>query len=500
MAFGWSAGDIFTAIKFIIDVASALDDISGARKEFRQSATFLRNLDKSLSPLRTFTALDAQPEYKADIEEEVDAIRRPIETFMTDVEGMAKKLGTGLEPGAAGSSRGVDKGGGRFSAFKAFRHVGSKLEWHYFTSKKAMALQKDIEGHLRIIDTLMQRLTIDMLHQLQANMKGDIQETIESSLNTHLSPFKSAITAELSQHNDLSRATWVGQLEEILERYLGSQRAVLTPSPGPPRYTPNHSRNPSPTPTPTKYTTEMIKRDVAHLQSLLIPVHEIDIPLSTDGVTADLEITHRLRLWLASEESEILWIQGNTVDSQINTPSIAIDTVAAARAANVSVLWYKCQRLDASGNEISQTRLFLDLLVSLLHQLLQSTPCDFLNDVGALVPGFESMDASSDSIRTALDLLAEIMVYGTTQPDHRIVVIDGLDLLGYSSDNLLEDHTKDLLDRLRAPLGEAPTKTLITTTDQTTLLLDIIGQENVIDASQFSGLNGFIPFAEFGEK
>lgn len=38
--------------------------------------------------------------------------------------------------------------------------MGSKLEWHYFTSKKAMALQKEIEGHLRIIDTLMQRLTV----------------------------------------------------------------------------------------------------------------------------------------------------------------------------------------------------------------------------------------------------------------------------------------------------------------------------------------------------
>jgi hypothetical protein len=243
----------------------------------------------------------------------------------------------------------------------------------------------------------------------------------------------------------------------------------------------------------------MLKRDVAHLQSLLIPVHEIDIPLSIDGVTADLEITHRLRLWLASEESEILWIQGNTADSQRNTPSIAIDTVAAARAANVSVLWYKCQRLDVSGNEISQTRLFLDLLVSLLHQLLQIIPCGFLKDIEALVPGFESLDASSDSIRTALDLLAEIMVYGSTQSDHRIVVIDGLELLGYSSDTLLGDHTKDLLDRLRSSLGGAPTKTLITTTDQTTLLLDIIGQENVIDASQFGGLNGFIPFAEFGE-
>jgi hypothetical protein len=165
MAFGWSAGDIFTAIKFIIDVASALDDISGARKEFRQSTTFLRNLDKSRAPLRTFTALDARPEYKADIEEKVDAIRRPIETFMTDVEGMAKKLGTNMEPGAGGSSgAGADRGGRRFPSFKSLRHVGSKLEWHYFTSKKAIALQMEIEGHLRIIDTLMQRLTMwDML-------------------------------------------------------------------------------------------------------------------------------------------------------------------------------------------------------------------------------------------------------------------------------------------------------------------------------------------------
>jgi hypothetical protein len=161
MAFGWSAGDIVAAIKFIFDVASALDDISGARKEFRQSATFLRNLDKSLAPLRTFTALDARPEYKADIEEEVDAIRRPIETFMTDVEGMAKKLGTHLDPGAGGS-RGAetDRGGSSFGSFKSLRHMGSKLEWHYFTSKKAAALQMEIEGHLRIIDTLMQRLTM----------------------------------------------------------------------------------------------------------------------------------------------------------------------------------------------------------------------------------------------------------------------------------------------------------------------------------------------------
>jgi len=338
-----------------------------------------------------------------------------------------------------------------------------------------------------------------MLHQLQANMKGDIQETIESSLNTHLSPFKSAITAELSQHDDLSRATWVGQLEEILERYLGSQRAVLTPSPGPPRYTPNHSRNPSPSPTPTKYTTNMMERNLAHLRSLLIPLHEIDIPPVIDGLTADLEITHRLRLLLASEKSGILWIQEATAGSQTNNPSLATATVAAARAANVTVLWYKCERLDLSGNEILRAKLFLDLLISLLVQLLQSMTCEHLHDFGASSFAVFSLDASPESILTALHLLNNA-IYGSSDSNHRIVVLDGLELLDYSDDKILDDNIKTLLSMLQGPSPGTPIKTLVTTEDQTTLLLDIIAQEKVLDSSQLSGLEGFIPFVEFEGK
>ena len=146
MAFGWSAGDILAALKFVVDVAQALDDVNGAPKEFRQASSFLRNLDKALAPLRTFTALEAKPEYKADIESEVQAIRTPIEAFMKDVEGMAKRFG--------------DAGVSKTGRFRILKNVGSKLEWHYSTSKKAIGLQKEVEEHLRIIDTLMQRLTL----------------------------------------------------------------------------------------------------------------------------------------------------------------------------------------------------------------------------------------------------------------------------------------------------------------------------------------------------
>lgn len=149
MAFGWSAGDILAALKFIIDVAQALDDVNGAPQGFRKASSFLRSLDKTLAPLQN-AALDANPEYKADIESEVEAIRTPIEAFMKDVEGMAKQFGDGSQSTAQQGTR----------RFGFLRNVGSKLEWHYSTSKKAIALQKEIEGRLKIIDMLMQRLTL----------------------------------------------------------------------------------------------------------------------------------------------------------------------------------------------------------------------------------------------------------------------------------------------------------------------------------------------------
>lgn len=143
MAFGWSASDVLAALNFIVDAAQALDDSEGAGKDFRQASAFLRHLDQALKPLQTFEALDTTPDYKVQIETQIAAIRSPIETFMKDVEGMAKQLGV--------PSRGH---------FRRFKNVHRKWEWHYFTSKKAIALQKDIERHLNILDTLMQRLLL----------------------------------------------------------------------------------------------------------------------------------------------------------------------------------------------------------------------------------------------------------------------------------------------------------------------------------------------------
>lgn len=144
MAFGWSAGDILTAINFILDVASALDDISGAGNDYRNTTSFLEDLSEhALAPLLTCPALEAYPEYKASINKQVNAIKEPVEKFIGKVKGLEKDLGVPHK--------------GRVRFFKGWK---GKLKWHFFTAKQAETLKGEIEPHIRIIDQLMARLPV----------------------------------------------------------------------------------------------------------------------------------------------------------------------------------------------------------------------------------------------------------------------------------------------------------------------------------------------------
>jgi rubrerythrin len=131
MAFGWSVGDILSAINFIIEIANGLDEVDGAAKQFREASVFLRDLNTTLKPLQTFTVLDTKPTYKKEIENQVEAIRTPIETFINDddVKALQKSLG-------------VVKTG----HFRTFRDVKNKLKWQFSTSEKALNLQKVWRG------------------------------------------------------------------------------------------------------------------------------------------------------------------------------------------------------------------------------------------------------------------------------------------------------------------------------------------------------------------
>jgi hypothetical protein len=143
MSFGWPAGDIATAVKLIYNLIQALDTCDGAAGDYREAVGFLQDLKRTLDPLQTLAALNAYPSYARGIEEQVTQIREPIESFL---KGVVK-----FEPAL----------GGKASAGH-HRHVFRKLQWHLLSSKEVLALKKKVGSHMRVIDTLLQRLTLSV--------------------------------------------------------------------------------------------------------------------------------------------------------------------------------------------------------------------------------------------------------------------------------------------------------------------------------------------------
>jgi hypothetical protein len=76
-----------------------------------------------------------------DIEEQVAHIKGPLEEFLTAVLKYEPSLGAAAKEGH-------------------HRHILRKLQWYMFMSKKVLDLRRKIESHMRIIDTLMHRLTL----------------------------------------------------------------------------------------------------------------------------------------------------------------------------------------------------------------------------------------------------------------------------------------------------------------------------------------------------
>ena len=134
-------GDIAAALTVAYNLIQALDNVDGAAGDYREAVSFLQHLKRTLEPLQTFTAWSAYPEYGADIAEQVDYIREPVEQFLAKV--------LKFEPCLGEKARGGNH-----------RHVLRKLQWYMFMSKKVVTLEKKIGSHMRVIDSLMQRFTM----------------------------------------------------------------------------------------------------------------------------------------------------------------------------------------------------------------------------------------------------------------------------------------------------------------------------------------------------
>ena len=104
---------------------------------------FLQDLKRTLEPLQRIANLDADSTYGPEIAEQVKHIRGPVEDFL--------KSSIEYEPAL-----------GKKAASGPHRHVWKKLKWFVWQEKKAAALKTKIEGHMRIIDTLVQQLILSV--------------------------------------------------------------------------------------------------------------------------------------------------------------------------------------------------------------------------------------------------------------------------------------------------------------------------------------------------
>jgi hypothetical protein len=144
MSFGWSAGDIATAIAVIYNLIQALDDANGAVKDYREAVAFLDGLRRVLEPLQTFSDWGAYPAHGRDIGQQVNLIKLPIKEFLDTILKYEPSLGEDA----------------RRSWQRRLPTTLRKLQWHIFMTKKVLSLRAKIESHMRILDSLMQRLTL----------------------------------------------------------------------------------------------------------------------------------------------------------------------------------------------------------------------------------------------------------------------------------------------------------------------------------------------------
>ncbi|CAG8952950.1 hypothetical protein HYFRA_00007665 [Hymenoscyphus fraxineus] len=196
MSFGWSAGDIAQAIALVVKVVRALDGVDGAGASYCEAVAFLTRLKRTLEPLQTVSALRLLPNYADNIRELVDEIQDPISHFLA-LTAEFEQLG---------------------SHSKHHQHIVKKLQWRFKTSKKVDELRRGIESRLGILDSFLQRVTLETVVSMEAKLgeqlRRNFQEVVDPRLVSILQQQLQPVTERLVETQMLSQQLQ----EEILSK------------------------------------------------------------------------------------------------------------------------------------------------------------------------------------------------------------------------------------------------------------------------------------------
>lgn len=318
---------------------------------------------------------------------------------------------------------------------------------------------------------------------MPADIKSGYDETLEEKLNVHFPAFQAVLLSELSKRDHAMQAAWESEISRVLEKYLGSQRLILTTTPS--------VEEPAPA-VANVVTPAALKAYSAHLKSRYQSklVEDCNFPLH--GIPADSEITGRLQSWWGSETSEILWVQAPPLD--IAEKSFASYVVALSQAADFPAMTYFCQRVNADGYPLSQSDSFIDLVYSLIYQLCSCITDDISDPVDLSDSRFSTLDGTLRSVPDAFSLFKDLL---SLKSGRQLLIIDGIEILDYSNDPCFEAYLKTLFQIIGGRDENNVIKTLITTEGHSGVVLDQVGWENTVDASLSSSADGFYSISEF---
>ncbi|KAE9377696.1 hypothetical protein N431DRAFT_478870 [Stipitochalara longipes BDJ] len=168
MSLGWSARDIAQTLSLLVKLVRALDGADGAASEYREAVAFLKRLKRTLEPLQTLSALNLQAARREEIREAVEKIKEPVEKFLAITARFESSLG------AYAQSK------------HHYQNVGRKLQWGFMASRKVNDLRKSIEGHVIVLNNLLQRLTLETIISMQSSLSGELQRVFTETLDPRL--------------------------------------------------------------------------------------------------------------------------------------------------------------------------------------------------------------------------------------------------------------------------------------------------------------------------
>ncbi|CAD6443802.1 31ec964e-28cd-4564-90bf-c764b8c3d11e [Sclerotinia trifoliorum] len=167
-AFGWSVGDLVSAISVVAKVSKALKDAGGAVDDYHETILFLESLKITLTTLHGLYEANVDPNVLSGLQSQLELVQKPIDTFTKKIK---RELGSALD----GTKK--DKG-----VRTKLKRTAGQLEWAFSLHEQSQELNRKI---LVPLSGIQIQLGIH-IHSVLLTVTNDISAKVEQRINDAL--------------------------------------------------------------------------------------------------------------------------------------------------------------------------------------------------------------------------------------------------------------------------------------------------------------------------